>query len=874
MLLKKGMRGEDVKVLQHLLGNRGYFNGVVDGIFGEETERAVKAFQLSNGLGVDGIVGEATNKALSKDPSGFTEYLLRRGDKGEGVKRLQRALISAGYNVGSSGADGDFGKGTEYAVKSFQKDNRLDVDGIVGPNTWKALSDPVEGRGSQRLLKLGSTGNDVKILQHLLNNRGYDCGVADGIFGEGTERAVKAFQRANRLDVDGIVGEATNKALSKDPSSFTKYTLRNGDSGENVKRLQRALLEAGYNIGSSGVDGYFGSGTERAVKKFQADNGLDDDGIVGPKTWDMLDNIGSSKQITRLLRYGSTGWDVKILQQLLNNRGYNCGIADGIFGAGTEKAVKAFQRANGLEVDGIVGEATNKALSRDPSGFTRYTLRKGDKGEAVRQLQQILVNAGYSVGAGIDGDFGVGTESAVKKFQRDNRLEADGIVGPNTWKALEGVKGSGTYSGLLKLGSRGRGVVILQELLIDKGYNIGVYGADGEFGKATENAVKAFQKANGLNVDGIVGPNTWEALQGGFDNQYVGGKGVEKFLNVAISQLGYHEQGVNITKYGAWYGDNGEEWCAMFVSWCANRAGILYSVVPKYEGCEAGADWYRRMNRYGRRGKYTPKPGDVIFFYDESKSAPYYHTGIVEYVEGNTVHTIEGNASDAVRRESYSLSNWRIHGYGNNGGIKHNYTQKEIGEAISKVGFAKLLGVSFSKDINEVHLTRGPMKITLKTGYSATIGKADGKITISNGDVGVELSNGSSSLNVESVKDAIKRMKKNGIDISNIGKIVGNSIKYSINLGAPISINLEIETKILGDSLTVIQGIEVELNDNYDEKDFHSDSEIELFGLISSLIMGAPQLGSVVVDFLGSLVGSIPEIVRSVIIFIVSLGLI
>ncbi|WP_338631880.1 peptidoglycan-binding protein [Clostridium baratii] len=587
-----------------------------------------------------------------------------------------------------------------------------------------------------------------------------------------------------------------------------------------------------------------------------------------------------------LLKKGMRGEEVKTLQMTLKLRGYDIGSAgaDGVFGDSTEKAVKEFQRDHNLEADGIVGPATQAALHKDYSGNTDYgeLLKVGSSGPQVAEMQRLLIKAGFSVGAtGADGIFGSGTENAVKRFQESRGLAADGIIGPDTKNALK--SNSGSSSKLLKVGARGPEVKELQRLLINTGYGVGSYGADGVFGAGTESAVKKFQAAKGLAVDGIVGPATWGALYGTGGTTHVsGGPGVLKFVRVAEAQE-FHErldskgEGDNINPYGAWYGMNGVSWCAIFVSWCANQAGILGSVVPRYHYCEDAVNWYRSMGRYRTRPSgYIPKIGDVIFFYDASKPAPFYHTGIVTGYENGEVITTEGNAGHAVRHNlRYSRNYWRIHGYGDNGGIlKPNYTQKEIGEAISKVGFAKLLGINLSRDINEVHLTRGPMEITLKTGYTTTIGKADGKITIDNGDIGVELSNGNSSLNVESIKDAIKTMKKNGIDISNIGKIIGDSIKFSIKLEKTISIKLEIETKILGESLSIIQGIEVELNDNYDETDFHSDFETELFGLISSLIMGAPQLAGSVGNFLGSLVGSIPEIVRSIIIFIIAIGLI
>ena len=300
-------------------------------------------------------------------------------------------------------------------------------------------------------------------------------------------------------------------------------------------------------------------------------------------------------------------------------------------------------------------------------------LKIGSQGEDVVTLQMTLKLRGYDIGpSGADGIFGQGTYNAVKKFQADHNLGADGIVGPATQEALHhDYSGNTDYGELIKMGSSGPQVAEIQRLLIKAGYGVGSSGVDGMFGQGTYNAVKRFQTDHKLGADGIVGPETKNALgfnKSGNYNDYVGGEGVKGFLDIAKSQLGYHEKGTNITKYGDWYGTQGA-WCAMFVSWCAKEAGILNKVIPKYAWCESGADWYKNRNRYGWRGKYTPKPGDVVFFYNKNNSAPYYHTGIVEYVEGDKVHTIEGNSSDEVRRRNYSLSYSDIQGYGINGGV-------------------------------------------------------------------------------------------------------------------------------------------------------------------------------------------------------------
>jgi len=125
---------------------------------------------------------------------------------------------------------------------------------------------------------------------------------------------------------------------------------------------------------------------------------------------------------------GSKGDAVKLAQTRLKERYYDPGPIDGIFGAKTVRAVKWYQGDHGLVVDAVVGARTWAGL--DPP-----TIRKGSKGDAVRMLQRLLTDYGYDPGP-IDSDFGAETEDAVKKFQTDFGLAADGIVGPKTWAML------------------------------------------------------------------------------------------------------------------------------------------------------------------------------------------------------------------------------------------------------------------------------------------------------------------------------------------------------------------------------------------------------------------------------------------------------
>ena len=143
---------------------------------------------------------------------------LQVGDHGPSVTTLQDRLRSAGYFNRSS--TGIYSSITESAVRSFQASRGLTIDGIAGPATQRALRGQtyaVSGSNYQSIsynggLRIGSTGSSVSALQQRLRNLGYDVTV-DGVFGSATDRAVRSFQASNGLSTDGIVGSATRNAL-------------------------------------------------------------------------------------------------------------------------------------------------------------------------------------------------------------------------------------------------------------------------------------------------------------------------------------------------------------------------------------------------------------------------------------------------------------------------------------------------------------------------------------------------------------------------------------------------------------------------------------------------------------------------------------
>ncbi len=350
--------------------------------------------------------------------------------------------------------------------------------------TCAFLSAALPGLAASSTLMFGSRGTAVLQLQQALNALGYDTNGADGKFGKGTERAVKAYQQANGLTADGkagvktlaqlysgssVSGSTSGTASSEIYTAKNPNTLQSGDSGSKVTQLQNALKLLGFYTG--GVDGKFGSGTKKAVMQFQRVNGLTVDGLAGTQTQKLLysqvdsgvsggsSSSGSSSSgssgFTRTLRKGYTGADVIAVQQKLKELGFYSGSVDGVYGTGSIAAVKKFQQQNGLTADGLVGSRTNTALMSASTGsssnsgsdnsssssdstsgqdYAEGTLSYGSSGTEVKKMQQALKALGYNVSA--DGSYGALTQMAVTQFQKRNGLTADGVAGSATLKLL------------------------------------------------------------------------------------------------------------------------------------------------------------------------------------------------------------------------------------------------------------------------------------------------------------------------------------------------------------------------------------------------------------------------------------------------------
>ena len=316
---------------------------------------------------------------------------------------------------------------------------------------------------------------------------------------------------------------SVTKTASSSSSSSSATRLEKGSTGSDVKDLQTKLKKLGYY--DAYVDGDYGDTTVAAVKAFQKKYNLTADGIAGKETLKKLDSVYKNEDSDKdddSLRMGDSGSAVKDLQTKLKKLGYYSGTVDSTFGSGTYAAVRAFQKKYNLTADGVAGSETLKKLDsaykNADSDKNDDSLRMGDSGSAVKDLQTKLKKLGYYSGT-VDSTFGSGTYAAVKAFQKKYNLTADGVAGSETLKKLDSAyknADSDKDDGSLRKGATGSAVKNLQTKLKKLGfYNASI---DGDYGDTTVAAVKAFQKKYNLTADGVAGSETLKKLDSAYKN--------------------------------------------------------------------------------------------------------------------------------------------------------------------------------------------------------------------------------------------------------------------------------------------------------------------------------------------------------------------
>ena len=452
--LTQGSRGNAVRTMQLYL-NRilGRYSDViinpVDGVFGPMTRNSVLMFQRVYGLPQTGTIDRRTWYEISRiygveralwemDSEGKRigigktppTRVIRPGDTGPLVVELQFLLDYIAMfhrEIPFVPQISRFEALTEEGVQAFQRLFNLTPDGVVGPATWRRLYEVYWGIKQNTTpplppppnpvppdnmppfpgasLRVGSQGPDVRIIQEAINKLAdaqpgmWKIG-EDGIFGNGTQDAVMAFQRIFGLTVDGIVGPNTWRRLMEEarmtttPSAqrppFPGTNIGVGSTGTNVRLIQQAINKIAPNYPGRlwilSEDGIFGNMSRDAIFAFQSIFGLPITGVVNQATWDRLMQEAYSgpspgPQVPTFpgsnIGVGSTGANVRLIQQAINAIAPNYPgrlwilSEDGVFSNMTRDAIFAFQSIFGLPVTGVVGQATWDRLMHEAASSGR-----------------------------------------------------------------------------------------------------------------------------------------------------------------------------------------------------------------------------------------------------------------------------------------------------------------------------------------------------------------------------------------------------------------------------------------------------------------------------------------------------------------------
>ena len=347
-----GYYGEETKKAVEKFQRR--FGLVVDGIVGRATIDRIE-YVLENIENLEDFIEDRITHLREKENKEIRTIIneklikpLKLGDEGSIVRKIQESLndIFKPFKfIEKLIEDGEFGEKTKKAVEFFQRKFGLIVDGIVGSNTFERIKYilknidnlidfiKIQLTNDKNEMKFGDQGDNVKKIQEYLNiiNKTYNMFaklIEDGYFGEKTKEAVEKFQREFNLFIDGIVGEETLdkiKYILNNLSKLDNYIenqmeienniraitdqqqiivpIKIGDTGENVKKLQKALNNLSVYYGFLGnilEDGIYGSNTENSVCKFQKKFGIPVDGIFGEMSLNKLNSLNKALEELKL----------------------------------------------------------------------------------------------------------------------------------------------------------------------------------------------------------------------------------------------------------------------------------------------------------------------------------------------------------------------------------------------------------------------------------------------------------------------------------------------------------------------------------------------------------------------------------------------
>ena len=339
----------------------------------------------------------------------------------------------------------------------------------IAISTTSVSASPFITAAPAALPLFGDNGPEVVRLQEAIIARGFTIkGGVTGSFSEATRSALKSLQKVAGFKASGTLDEKTAKFLGLvDVVALSSSSLPAvGASGDAVWSVQQALINSGFAV-KGGADGKFGLATTIALGKFQAAKGLTVTKVVDEATAIALGMLSAPKVVvvasvktvatapaavatSNFPKLGDRSETVKAIQTVLINDSIGLvGGADGRFGKGTSAAIAEYQKRRGLNITGLMDDATNAIMFAAPvaapaapvaattTAMTYETLpARGQSGDLVRALQDALIAAGTEVKGGADGVFGVATTVALGNFQAARALNQTKVLDVNTAVAL------------------------------------------------------------------------------------------------------------------------------------------------------------------------------------------------------------------------------------------------------------------------------------------------------------------------------------------------------------------------------------------------------------------------------------------------------
>jgi mannosyl-glycoprotein endo-beta-N-acetylglucosaminidase len=465
---------EDISTYKVYLNRIGFDGILVTDYFGNYTASRIKDFQKYYGLSMSGKLDDATRNKLDE----VYHTSLQRGKTDERLSALKETLNQYGY--GPILVTDYFGGYMESQVKQFQQEHGLVVNGIMDSRTLDMLS-----QVTNPPYKSGDYSHNLSKIKQDLNKLGYNGILVTPNFGSYFESKVKAFQKANDLTADGIIG---NQTLTRIEETL-KSPYRQGQTNTGLSELKRQLNALGY--GPITVTNYFGSYMETQIKSFQRNEGLAVNGLIDYPTEKRI-----NERFNLPYKQGERHSELLSIKRQMNQLGFGNTLVTNFFGNYFESQVNNFKKTYGLSVNGEIDQEMVTLLNN----IINSPLQEGKTHNSLSTYKEQLNTIGY--GPIIVTDyFGAYMTSQVKQFQRDNNLPEHGILDETTLSILKQ-----RYEPPYYIGETHRDLIGIKTKLRRLGFaNL---TSTALFDRGLENSVKEFQRIYGITSNGVVDTNT------------------------------------------------------------------------------------------------------------------------------------------------------------------------------------------------------------------------------------------------------------------------------------------------------------------------------------------------------------------------------